>query len=65
MSFFFGKIRERTDLKIGMQVSGGHLLEPGSTGSTPLFAFRRTANAANLAGTSKNPECDSVRDFSL
>ena len=35
MSFFFGKIKERTDLKMEMQVSGGHLLEPGSTGSTP------------------------------
>ena len=35
MSFFFGKIRERADWKMEMQVSGGHLLDPGSTGSTP------------------------------
>ena len=41
----------RPDLKDQMQMSGGHLLEPGWTGSTPWFSSLWEENVTNLAGT--------------
>ena len=43
----------RPDLKDEMQMFGGHLLEPGWTGSTPWLSSLWEENATNRVGTSK------------